>query len=118
MYVGRDFDPIQAGETDIFTLEFTSDLQNGATIGQPTFACTVIRTDPGATPDNSPSARIDGVATVSTAFRPISGALRTFANQKVMGMVAGNLYALQATVSTSDGRTLQRYSRVYCTAVK
>lgn len=118
MYVGKDYDPIEAGETDVFSLEFTDDLKSGRTIGAPVWSCIVIRTDVGATPDNSPSARIDGVATISTSIKPISGALRTFANQKVNGMIAGNLYALQATVTTSDGCTLQRYSRVYCQAVK
>lgn len=118
MYVGRDFDPIEAGETDVFSFEFTEDLLNGRTLNTPVWTCTVVRTDPGATVDPTPGARIDGGSTITTGTKPISGALRTFVNQKVSGMVAGNLYALQAQVNTSDNCVLQRYSRVYCVPVR
>jgi len=118
MYVGRDFDNIEPGETDVFSIEFTDDLLNGRTINTPTWQCSVIRTDPGATVDPTPSSRVDGPSSITTATKPVTGALRTFVNQKMTGMIAGNLYALQATVLTSDGCTLQRYSKVYCTSVR
>jgi hypothetical protein len=111
MYAGRDFDNIEPGEIDIFTIEFTADLPSGRTISIPVFSCTLLETDDGATVDSSPGSRIYGSASITTS----SG--RTFANQKVQGMIAGNKYALEATVSTNDGCVLKRYSRVYCTAV-
>jgi hypothetical protein len=111
-----DFDPIDPGETDVFTIEFTADLLNGRRASNPVFTCSVLRTDIGAAPDTSPSSRIYKTALISTMARPVPAPCRTFANQRLGGFVSGNLYSIVATVTTSDGCTVQRTSRVYCRA--
>lgn len=118
MYAGIDFDPIQPGESDIFSFEFTDDLPPGRTINEPTFQCSVVRTDPGATVDGSPQSRILGSAAISAITSQATGQTRTFANQLCGGFIKGNLYALQATVLTSDDGTLKRYSRTYCLDIR
>ena len=72
MYAGKDWDNIEAGETDVFTIEFTQDLQNGRTISSPVFTCTVVQTDTGATVDPTPSARISGGATCPAVIMSMS----------------------------------------------
>lgn len=118
MYVGKDFDNIESGETDIFSFEFTADLPVGRTLSNPVFSCQVLSTDSGSSVDSSPASRVNGSATITTKTTPTTGVLRTFANQILSGMIAGNKYSVEATVATNDGCTLKRYSRVYCTAVK
>jgi hypothetical protein len=115
MYVGSDFDPIEPGETDTFTLEFTSRLAAGEQVTSSSWAATVVNTDPGATVDTSASSRVDGSATTTTQSDPVLGT-RTFSNQNVGGCLAGNNYRLEATAITSNGRTLKLWSHVYCQA--
>lgn len=110
MYLGQDYDPIEPGETDIFTIEFSEELAPGITISAPVWTCAVASTLTGFTADPTPANRLAGLANV-TAYGG-----RTFTNQAFTGMIAGNNYILQATVTTSDGRTLQRYSHVLCIA--
>ena len=110
MYVQQDFDPIEPGETDVFTIEFTADLAVGQSLVSSSWTCAVDNTITGKTVDATPSARIAGSSTITSIGN------RWFANQTFTGMVDGNTYILQATVTTSDGRTLQRYSHVLCLA--
>jgi hypothetical protein len=108
MYVGQDYDDIEPGETDVFSLDFTSALVSGQTIAESTWTCNVANTSAGAAPDPSPSSRVSGAAAIVQ-----SG---TMTSQVITGMFDGNKYILQATVTTSDGRVLQRYSHVMCRA--
>ena len=117
MYAGRDFSNIQDGESDVFSLEFTRELANGRTISAPVFTCIVTATDAGAVIDSDPGSCIIGVANITTEINPVDGSLRTFANQQVGNMILGNKYAIEATVTTSDGCTLKRYSHVYCASI-
>lgn len=116
MYVGRDFDPIEPNETDVFTFEFTADLAPGVTISSPVWSCAVANTDAGATLDEDPASRLQGAPNVTVAADPIGGGVRSFANQKVAGMLDGNVYLLEAVVATSDGRTLALHAHVRCKA--
>lgn len=109
-----NFDPIEPTETDIFTIEFTCDLQNGRVGSNPVFTCTVIATDTGATPDTNPSARLSGNANLSFGVNPVDLSARVYANQQFTGFIAGNTYAINATIQTNDGSKVSRYSRVYC----
>lgn len=111
---GPQFDNIDPGEIDVFTIEFTEDLLSGRVAVNPTFNCYTINTDPGATVDSSPSSRLIGLSNISYRSFAISGAPRTFVNQRIGNMVAGNLYSLVATLKTSDNSVLQRYAKVYC----
>jgi hypothetical protein len=111
---GFDFENIEPTELDVFTIEFTRDLQNGRKGSNPVFSCTVLATDTGATVDGNPSARITGTANLTTSINPVDGSLRTYANQKFGGFIVGNKYAISCTIQTSDGCNVERYSRVYC----
>lgn len=110
----QNFDPIEPTETDVFTIEFTQDLQNGRSASNPVFQCKVLSTDAGSQPDGNPSGRIMGFPNLSTSLNPVDQSLRTFANQKFGGFVNGNTYSINASVTTSDCCTVQRFSRVYC----
>ena len=112
MYVGQDFDPMQPGETDRFSIEFTDDLKTGQTLSTAVWTCTLLTTLAGSTPDPSPQDRLLGAASFITAT--LYGTTRTVTTQMIQNMIDGNKYLLQATVTTSDGRTLQRYSHVVC----
>lgn len=111
---GFDFDNIEPGETDIFTIEFSDDLIGGREVSGTSFTCSVLATDPLATIDINPSSRILGASNTSTLPNPVDGSLRTFANQKFGGFILGNKYSINAVMTTADGSVLERYSRVYC----
>ena len=83
MYAGFDFDSIEPGEVDVFSMEFTNQLQYGNTIASAAWTCSVEQTIPGATPDLAPASRINGPAGVVT-FGP-----RSFTSQTVSGMIDG-----------------------------
>lgn len=61
MYVGRDWDLMDAGyEDDVFTLDFVNDLNSGETISSVAVALAVMKgTDP------NPSSRLVGSASIS-----------------------------------------------------
>jgi hypothetical protein len=108
MYVGQDFDPIEPGEVDAFTLDFTADVGVGNTILNATWTCSVQSTLIGSTVDAVPQSRVYGAATVNNQGG------KNYTSQVLTSMVDGNNYIVQATVQTSDGRLLQRYSHVLC----
>jgi len=114
MYVGQDWDDLEPTEDDVFSLEFTQDLQPGQSINTPVWSCALVQTFTGFTPDPSPNSRITGAANVTTEANPATGATRSFTNQAISGAVQGNRYLLSATVQTSDGRTLTRHSFFNC----
>lgn len=102
MYVGRDFDPSDLGESERFTFDFVNDLQPGDTITSVTWGCETAAKSPIS--DASAASRIDGP--------PVFDATRT--TQRVTGMVPGVIYMLQANVMTANGDTLTLWSHVEC----
>lgn len=85
------FPPKLVGETKSFTFDFTSMLGSVETISTQVVTATVYSgTDP------TPSALISGVASAS-------GAIVT---QNITGGVAGNIYELKCTITTSASQTL------------
>jgi hypothetical protein len=102
MYVGRDFDPSDTGESERYTLDFVNDLQAGDAIQNATWACEVAAKS--AAPDPNAAARIDGPAVYQG----------TKTTQRVTGMVPGVTYCLTATVVTTLDDTISLWSHVEC----
>jgi hypothetical protein len=100
MYVGRDFDPADAVESSLYTFDFVNEMQDGDTITAATWACAVAAASEGA--DASPATHVIG----SAIF------LGTETSQRVSGLLAGVIYVLSATVTTTKGDTLSLWSHV------
>ena len=97
MYVGRDYDPSDTGEIEIYTLDFVNDLVNGETIASAVWTCTpIIGIDSNAT------SCVFGAATFSG----------TQTSQPFKNFVSGVYYQLLATVGTSLGNTKKLWSHV------
>jgi hypothetical protein len=86
------FPPKKQGETVILPFDFISQLANGVTISTQSVAATV-----WSGVDANPSAIISGSASASG----------TLVTQKITAGVAGCVYALVCTITTSDAQTLQ-----------
>jgi hypothetical protein len=103
MWVGRDFDPSDPGENEVFSFDFTRDLADNEALAAATWTCSVASgTDPSA------SAHINGAATVSGKTT----------SQRVTGLLAGVRYRLQAVATTTFGNTVSLYSHVTCASPK
>ncbi len=105
MYVGRDFDPSDAGESENYTFDFVKDLATGETIIGATWSCSVADGSPGADPDAADHVAIPAQFDVR----------RT--TQHVSGLVAGVKYVLRAVVETDQGNTISLWSHVECGAI-
>lgn len=86
------FPPKKQGETVILTFDFISQLPAGVTISTQVVSAAV-----WSGVDANPSAVISGAASASG----------TKVTQKVTAGVAGCVYALLCTITTSDAQTLQ-----------
>ena len=103
MYVGRDFDVMNATESEVLSIDFVNDLQTGETlVGLPTVTLTVF-----SGTDATPSARLSGDP----------GAVGTVAMQRVAQPLAGVTYIITFSVVTSLGNTKVLYSRIPVLAV-
>lgn len=102
MYVGRDFDPSDTGESERYTLDFVNDLQAGDTIVSAAWVCEVAAKSVGS--DEEAASRIDGPAVY----------LGSKTTQRVTGMVPGVTYCLTATVTTALLDTVSLWSHVEC----
>lgn len=89
----EDFSPKQPAEVKSVTFDFTSDLAVGETISTKSVAASVY-----AGVDASPSSLVSGAASSSGAV----------VSQLITGGVAGVIYELACTITTSAGQTLQR----------
>lgn len=85
--------PKAAGATKNFEFDFISDLAAGETLSGATVTATVWSGN-----DGNPSGLISGAASISG----------TVVTQKLTGGVAGNIYAVTCTATTSAGQTLVR----------
>jgi hypothetical protein len=102
MYVGRDFDPTDAGESERYSFDFVNDLQVGDAIAAAVWTCEVAAKSVGA--DAGAASRIDGP--------PVFTGTKT--TQRVSGMVPGVIYCLTATVTTNLLDTVSLWSHVEC----
>lgn len=86
-----NYDPMRAGERDIFTVDFSPLLEDGETISAPVWTIAAVDAlDPDA------SALIEGSASISG----------TFVSQMINAGIPGVRYEPKCTVQTSLGRTL------------
>ena len=102
MYIGRDFDPAQVGESEVYSLDFANDMNTNDVISTVSFTLDV---ESGT--DATPSARLDGLP---SHFGKI-------AMQRLSGLVLGVVYIITATIVTTQGNTLSLWSRVRCLPV-
>lgn len=100
-----DFANILPGETVTCSFDMSNELGVGETITSVTFSLTVPIYSVGV--DASPSSHLHG----SPSF---TGAV---VSQQLSGCVVGVTYVLTATVNTSAGQILQRYSDITCAAI-
>jgi len=103
MYVGRDFDPSQSGESERYSLDFVNDIQAGDSIASAVWACAVAARS--EVPDVGAASHIDGAAVFSG----------TKTTQRVSGMVPGVTYMLTATITTAPNNdVVQLWAHVEC----
>lgn len=103
MYLGRDWEPIESGETDVFSVDFSAVVNNGETITTSSVVCAVASNSPASDP--TPSSRLIGVSSITN----------NIVSQRIGGCADGAYYTLTFQIVTSDGRTLKRWSRFQCT---
>lgn len=103
MYVGRDFDPSDPGESEVYSLDFSRDLDANEALTAATWTCSV-----ASGSDPSASSRISGSASVSGKTT----------SQRVTGLQPGVRYRLQAVATTTFGNTVSLWSHVTCASPK
>ena len=102
MYVGRDFDPSDSGESERYTFDFVNDLQTGDTIQSAVWTCAVAAKSAGFDPDAAGCISQPAVYT------------GTKTTQRVSGMLPGVTYVLRATVTTQNNDIISLWSCVEC----
>ena len=102
MYVGRDFDPSDIGESERFSFDFVNDIQAGDAITAATWSCEVAAKSAGT--DGNAAARINGPAVFTG----------TKTTQRVSDLQPGVVYVLRADVTTAKGDIVTLWSHVEC----
>lgn len=102
MYVGRDFDPSQTTESELYCFDFSKDLRSGDVVESAVWACTVSANS--EVPDEDADTRLEDDAIIQSP--------RTY--QRITGLVPGVTYRLQATVTTRNGDRITLWSNVRC----
>ena len=103
MYVGRDYDPANPDESEVYGLDFTNDLASGETILTVTSDLTVFDGT-----DADPTSHLSGSPSVSGAT----------ASQRLVDLTSGVTYTLSFNVVTTMSNTLTLFSRVACLPVE
>lgn len=94
-YVGRDFDPAEQPESEPFGFDFTRDTRSGEAIMSAAWTVTpVFGSDPDAQTRVLGDAAFSGVLT----------------SQRIMGLLPGVRYKIEATVMTNFGNDLTLHS--------
>ena len=104
MYVGRDFNPSDIGESERFSFDFVNDLDTDDTITSATWTCAVAAKSEGT--DGNAAACINGPAVFTG----------TKTSQRVSGLQSGVVYVLRADVTTAEGDYVSLWSHVECKA--
>ena len=99
MYCGQDWDPIDANETDIFSMDFRNDVNPGEGIVSASWSIGVSYGN-----DPVPSMRLVG--------NP--GVLGTITSQTLTTAQSGVIYWLAALIVTTTGRRLELWGHVPC----
>ena len=104
MYIGRDFDPANPLESQIYSIDFTNVLSTGETIlSVSDVGFTVFQGE-----DASPSSHLSGSASISG----------TVVSQRIVTLDENVTYTLAFTVLTSMSNTITLFSRVACLPVQ
>ncbi len=102
MYAGRNFDPVDPGESEIYTFDFVKDMQAADAITDAEWFCEVAEISEND--DEDAATYVTGSATYGT----------TKTSQRFEGFKAGVTYALQAKVTTQNGDTVSLWAHVEC----
>jgi hypothetical protein len=122
MRLATAFDPIEIGEIDNFTFDFTADM-GASSIVSTSWTCALAPYQTATDP--APQSRVlaTSVQTVIEGRSPIDGSLQTrngyFSVASIGGMpssAAGGTYILEATAVLDDGRVLKLNAAVLCKA--
>ncbi len=104
MYVGRDFDPANTTESEVYSLDFTNELGSGETLMSVTAtALTVLQGT-----DADPSSHLSGSSSISGSI----------VSQRVANLTVGVTYTLAFTALTSASNYITLYSRIACLSVQ
>lgn len=104
MYVGRDFDPANPTETEIYSLDFVNELADLETLSS--ISAVTLTVFQGT--DATPSSHLSGSASISG----------TTVSQRLATLTSGVTYTLAITVITSLSNTITLFSRVACRPVQ
>jgi hypothetical protein len=109
MWVGQDFDDLDAGAVDTFTFKFDRLLADGEALSVPQtqWTATVLEVAPGCSRDDNPQSRFVGGAQAPPG-QP------TWSAQVFGPGVPGNTYRLLAQEETNYGNTKSLWARVKC----
>lgn len=99
MYAGRDFDPADPGENEIYTFDFVNDLASNEALQSAVWTCAAV-----AGVDANAASCVIGTASV----------LATKTSQRISGLLPGVRYLLQAKGVTNLGNTVSLYSHANC----
>lgn len=103
MYVGRDFDPANTTENEVYSLDFVNELATGETLSSVT--TTSLTVFQGT--DANPSSHLSGGSSITGSV----------VSQRITGLTAGVTYTLAFTVLTNMTNTITLFSRVACRPV-
>jgi hypothetical protein len=104
MYCGKDFDPADPDESDVFSFDFVNDLASGETVISTTWAITVL-----AGFDPTPALRFVGLPGVNAS---LTTGLNTVSSQRLGGLLNAVTYAVKADVVTTNSNTKSLWSRI------
>lgn len=99
MYCGQDWDPLDASETDVFSLDFRNDVNPGEVVVTASWSIGVSYGN-----DPSPSSRLVGNPGVSG----------TITSMTVSTAQPGVIYWLAALATTTRGRQIELWGHVPC----
>ncbi len=104
MYVGRDFDPANSTESEVYSLDFVNELATSESLlSVSSVGFTVFQ---GA--DADPSSHLSGSPSISG----------TIVSQRLITLTSGVTYTLSFTVLTNQSNTITLFSRVACRPVQ
>ncbi len=103
MYVGRDFDPANSTESEVYSLDFVNEISTSETLSSVT--STTLTVYQGT--DSDPSSHLSGISSITG----------TVVSQRITGLTSGVTYTLAFTVLTNMSNTITLFSRVACRPV-
>ncbi len=104
MYVGRDFDPANATENEVYSLDFVNELGTGETLLSVSAVSFTVFQGTDANPDS----HLSGNPSVTGSV----------VSQRLTTLTSGVTYTLAFTVLTSLSNTITLFSRVACRPVR